>query len=96
MEIKIGKSDYEIKPGDYIRQNNAKSFSFCAGDGRTIKNEVKRGHAWRLSSSVDIPKKTVKKLCIHLMPVTVSYYLKMYKFTPDHIAFLEELHGEKI
>ena len=36
LSIKIGRTEYSVKKGDYILYNGA-SYQFCSGDGRTLK-----------------------------------------------------------
>lgn len=33
--LKIGRKEYEVKPGDYIMDNGA-CYQFCSGDGREL------------------------------------------------------------
>lgn len=36
QKIKIGRTEYDIKTGDYIMYNGA-CYQFCSGDGRVLK-----------------------------------------------------------
>jgi len=54
--IKIGRTEYEIKKGDYILDNGA-CHQFCSGDNRAL--ERKGFNAYR---NIVIPKTLVKKI----------------------------------
>jgi hypothetical protein len=54
--IKIGRTEYGIKKGDYIIYNGA-CHQFCSGDGRTLKQE-----GFSTYRNIIIPKTLVKKI----------------------------------
>lgn len=54
--IKIGRTTYEVKSGDYILYNGA-IHQFIAGDGRTLKQD-----GFNSSSSLKMPATLVKKI----------------------------------
>jgi hypothetical protein len=54
--IKIGRTTYDVKPGDYILYNGA-CHQFIAGDKRTLKLDE-----LRVNHSLVIPKTLVKKI----------------------------------
>jgi len=54
--IKIGRTTYEVKSGDYILYNGA-CHQFIAGDKRTLKLD-----GWKSYHSLVMPKSLVKKI----------------------------------
>lgn len=55
-EVKIGRTTYPVKSGDYILYNGA-CYQFMAGDGRTLKQEGFTGY-----SNLKMPMTLVKKI----------------------------------
>jgi hypothetical protein len=54
--IKIGRTEYQIKKGDYILDNGA-CYQFCSGDGRTLKQVGYTGY-----TNLVLPKSLVNKI----------------------------------
>lgn len=55
-EVKIGRTTYPVKSGDYILYNGS-CYQFIAGDGRTLKQEG--FHAY---SNLKMPMTLIKKI----------------------------------
>lgn len=75
--IKIGRTTYDVKPGDYILDNGS-CHQFIAGDKRTLKYELKVGGFAEYHSLV-MPKTLVKKTpFIRMTKVNSGDYIKWY------------------
>lgn len=67
-ELKIGRTTYPVKSGDYILYNGA-CYQFMAGDGRTLKQEGFTGY-----SNLKMPITLIKK--IPFIKMTKVSYVK--------------------
>jgi hypothetical protein len=54
--LKIGRTEYEVKKGDYILNNGA-CYQFCSGDGRALKIE-----GFNMYANLRIPKSLISKI----------------------------------
>ena len=71
--IKIGRTTYDVKPGDYILDNVA-CHQFIAGDKRTLNIE-----GFNLYNSLMMPKTLVKKIpFIRMTKINSGEYVKWY------------------
>lgn len=55
-KVKIGRNEYDVKPGDYVLYNGA-VYQFCAGDKRILKQK-----GFESYNALQLPAAMVKKI----------------------------------